>query len=1581
MQGYFRDITVEGFDYGIRSDQRAEVNPTLEYVTLRGQQVAGYLVEDLGSPNMRKVLSDNTVPFLRITGGGSHVVLLDSDLGGGSAGETAIEIEDTASQLFARNVSVTGYGSSIDKAGEEAVAGDIGEYVSSRAYTLFDGFPAASLNLPVEESPVVPWEQDLDQWANVEDYPGTTVGERVQNAMNSGKSVVYFPRARYFLDRPITLPSSVRMIEMLYSRLNDDAVFEVTAGATPLAIYHSNRNGSQIRQTGARPLIVRNASFGDYAYTASEPSVLYLESSGRIGNNDDFCPPQMTVYSRGSNNESKQRPGFVINGGTMWCFGFKTESPLPSFAVSGGGHLEVLGGLRTEVNKVVDPMLVVEDANVSLVAKAFLSGKTVEVARETQQGVTRILTAGELPPRQKVNGYFIPLFVASTDAAVPNCLTPAAPRADPELTSATLTLDSMVTDASAYGFRYRAAGDSTWQELPDSSEPTTKVEGLREGARYELQARVACGTGTYSPWSESGSFTQGVSVDPAVAPTIDGTAGEGEWKLVNLATKVAAGTTDNAASFDLLWDATYLYVAIAVRDANLVNDSEAVFRDDAVEVFIDVDNNGGPYDPIDLQLIRGYDDPELFVSRSFDGEILHASSPTDTGYTVELAIPWSGLGITPESGFTLGFDVAVDDDDDGDARDGLLVWSGTGSNFNTTDGFGEIVLSDEVAPPYKPEPSLYWTWDGVFPDEVTGKLSSFSSLAGFSPATPFGSQSVRIIADPGTEVGAGAVSLDNGGLLNSAFSERSYSLWARVEDVGPRQLLFEEGGVAAGVAMQIDGGTLEVLFRHGTGANFSELAVPYPADGAWHHIGVTYQTGTFIVYMDGVPVGRQTSVASAIPAHANPSSLGGIRSDQTPTTEPIVYLRGYLDELKLFNSVLTATEMAVLAENPSGYFLRSVTFTRDPMVVGPGSTYQAGVVLEPQDADLPGVSFRSLDPAVITIDPVTGLITAVGSTGSSGRIVAVAQDDRLDPGFPPADTALVIVDRVSVYWPLDDKSGSTAEDRGPAATFDGFIVGGVATDLTTEGLIDGAFAFAPVDNQTGPIVNLVAPVVTDYPFSVSAWVHADRTQFTNLFTFNDTLQTDNFLAIGITGYDVPGSDTKGVQPFIVGDDAVSPVRRADSDYNIRDGWHFLTLVADSPTDRSLYVDGQLTVVDDRQLDLSFANQRITLGGGRRGPDFDLLRYRGLADEFRFHPISLDSTLLEAYRVDPIALEVTAPDTLDLGGTGQISALVQPLFSLSGLTFSSADATIVSTDAEGNLTARSLGSTSIRVSSVANPDLVETAAITVAANDVPGCSLTASDFPEGVTIVDIARVTYADFATKEGSYVTGVAAGTRADGRAGAWEIHNDCGVYPLRRTGADNVDFSSLLPAVKGMAREWNWQYRTDSITNDGRYIYATAVNAKGYTHKFGWTVLTNTQIPIRYRLGEAFFGRIGGVTGEILCSPEVRERGDTYFVVGCTEQASNGSKVFQQPASDVFGELNLTLYPNPAKTEVRITGIPTWVILSATLTDVRGRKVRDTNVQVGSVLDVSDLAPGVYQLMLRHPQAGGIQLLRLLVR
>ena len=184
----------------------------------------------------------------------------------------------------------------------------------------------------------------------------------------------------------------------------------------------------------------------------------------------------------------------------------------------------------------------------------------------------------------------------------------------------------------------------------------------------------------------------------ASAPTIDGNLNEAGWSLANSASKTTIGTPNNTVTFGAMWDATNLYVAVKVLDSNLFNDSANTWEDDSVEVYIDANHNlGTTYDSFDRQFVKGYNDTALTGIGNQTG-VQHAWAAVAGGYTTEMAIPWSNLGVSPTSGLTIGFDVGYNDDDNAGTRDSQAVWWGTINNYNNTSAFGKLVLMGGSGP-------------------------------------------------------------------------------------------------------------------------------------------------------------------------------------------------------------------------------------------------------------------------------------------------------------------------------------------------------------------------------------------------------------------------------------------------------------------------------------------------------------------------------------------------------------------------------------------------------------------------------------------------------------------------------------------------------------------------------------------------------------------------------------------------------------------------------------------------------------------------------------------------------------------
>ncbi len=155
----------------------------------------------------------------------------------------------------------------------------------------------------------------------------------------------------------------------------------------------------------------------------------------------------------------------------------------------------------------------------------------------------------------------------------------------------------------------------------------------------------------------------------------------------------APSPADNSATIRCGWQGDDLILAGLVRDNVLVRDSEYVWMDDAVEFGID-----GKADRVfdyreDDHMLTLVEDGTL---RDFGEyavpEASRAISRTADGWQFELRVPATALGVGPfASSQTIGFTVALDDDDDGGDRDGYIVWEGQ-TAFGAPQNYGALIL-------------------------------------------------------------------------------------------------------------------------------------------------------------------------------------------------------------------------------------------------------------------------------------------------------------------------------------------------------------------------------------------------------------------------------------------------------------------------------------------------------------------------------------------------------------------------------------------------------------------------------------------------------------------------------------------------------------------------------------------------------------------------------------------------------------------------------------------------------------------------------------------------------------------------
>ena len=169
---------------------------------------------------------------------------------------------------------------------------------------------------------------------------------------------------------------------------------------------------------------------------------------------------------------------------------------------------------------------------------------------------------------------------------------------------------------------------------------------------------------------------------------------------------IIQGTIENprdlTARWRANWDDENLYIWVGIVDENHVSDSKDYWADDSIEIYIDADaSRGASYD--------NYNDFQLSFSLGNSSINAGGTTPKDkldtikfstrqlpSGYQLEAAIPWTTLNIVPTAEHILGFDIQINDDDNGDGRDAKISWNASVDQaWKNPQVFGLLILLDE----------------------------------------------------------------------------------------------------------------------------------------------------------------------------------------------------------------------------------------------------------------------------------------------------------------------------------------------------------------------------------------------------------------------------------------------------------------------------------------------------------------------------------------------------------------------------------------------------------------------------------------------------------------------------------------------------------------------------------------------------------------------------------------------------------------------------------------------------------------------------------------------------------------------
>lgn len=206
---------------------------------------------------------------------------------------------------------------------------------------------------------------------------------------------------------------------------------------------------------------------------------------------------------------------------------------------------------------------------------------------------------------------------------------------------------------------------------------------------------------------------------------VDAQISVGEWEDAITNSKISNvidehgtidGVEDLSGSVSFKWDETYLYFLFQITDDVRSLDSTDgnplqlnTWEDDSIEIYLDINNTktGGLDRSAKRYQYRFIPDAEGEIERfpdSLPTDGFQLATVGDSSYILEIAMPWDTLRLeNPKEGHVLGFDVALNDDDDGQSRDGQITWYATESDdWEDPSTWGSILLAapiDEIDNP------------------------------------------------------------------------------------------------------------------------------------------------------------------------------------------------------------------------------------------------------------------------------------------------------------------------------------------------------------------------------------------------------------------------------------------------------------------------------------------------------------------------------------------------------------------------------------------------------------------------------------------------------------------------------------------------------------------------------------------------------------------------------------------------------------------------------------------------------------------------------------------------------------------
>ena len=414
----------------------------------------------------------------------------------------------------------------------------------------------------------------------------------------------------------------------------------------------------------------------------------------------------------------------------------------------------------------------------------------------------------------------------------------------------------------------------------------------------------------------------------SVAPIIDGELDDvwqnvGEegvliTEIINTTSAVPDDLSDLSGTFKVMHDADNFYIYVVVQDS-VIDYTFSDWQGDGVELFFDGDNSkGSSYDGVNDNQIRiTVDDVELSnidSSLPVDGSDFKVIL-TDVGYNIEASFPLEKLQIVPDN--TFGFEVQINDNDDGSGRETMIRWfSNDNNSWQDASLFGTAVLTTEA----EPEPVNPGT-DGLVASYTLDGDVLDSSGNGHDGTT---------VGEPAFVEGQVGMALDFDGVDDlvelgklDVVGQITLAAWIKPDDfeINDARIITKAqewgGDDHWWMLSTISETSLRFRLKTDEGPTTATLiSDPVLETGVFTHVAATWDGSTMRIYKDGVEVASQDKGGTAVAVDPEVSAAIGSQPSDAFASDPshvVKFFDGLIDDVRIYSRALSEGELLYLA--------------------------------------------------------------------------------------------------------------------------------------------------------------------------------------------------------------------------------------------------------------------------------------------------------------------------------------------------------------------------------------------------------------------------------------------------------------------------------------------------------------------------------------------------------------------------------------------------------------------------------------------------------------------------------------------